>query len=369
MEKWTGIISGTNRGLVVIELDIVDENRIAGIFNLYDAENINLTGKIEGTIEGNGLEAKAFEFRPEGERVPTECKLNLTISEDGKEMRGEWETDIDTKGECILYKFSIGTKQAEYEEPTLTLEAKDVSIEFCSFDERSIKDVVNIMTDIANSIRKGKEQDILPPIYSIWYDREERVRTYSRDDFFNKFKEASNIRYIGFEFKHKGEITNIILNLVHQERYNPSLRSHILVESTDKAVVTLIPEMVRGLVSKAKNNYRFWHHWGIEASIQILVVITVFVISYIVSRKIALAFPQMSQNRIYVFIVLLIIMSNLWTYLSRLVFNLICRAFPRVEINNRPKSKFFPVLVVAIFVSVFASAIIYCVTLLLKFLL
>ena len=39
MEKWTGIISGTNRGLVVIDFDMTDPKNVTGTFVLYDIEN------------------------------------------------------------------------------------------------------------------------------------------------------------------------------------------------------------------------------------------------------------------------------------------------------------------------------------------
>ena len=51
------------------------------------------------------------------------------------------------------------------------------------------------MTKIAKSIREGKESNVLPPIYSITYDREERIRTYSVENFLNKFREANKIWY------------------------------------------------------------------------------------------------------------------------------------------------------------------------------
>ncbi len=369
MEKWTGIISGTNRGLIALNFDVIEGNKIVGNFQLYDIEDINLAGKVEGDIKGNNIVAKVFDFTPKQDGIPTEGTVNLVISDDRKEMKGQWQTNIGTKGECVLYKFSITGRQPIYKEANLTLESKDIAITFCSFDKKSIEDLIKIMTHVANSIREERER-ILPPIYSITYDKEELVRTYSLDDFFDKFNEANKIWYVGFEFNDEIDSTEIRINLSHRTdlRY-PLLRSNVRVQSTKKNIVTMIPEMVRGLVSKAKNRNRFWHHWGLEASIQVFVVITVFALSFFVSKKLALAFPsQLGDNRVYIFIILLIILSNLWTYFFRLVFNGIYGSFPVVEITNKAKNKLIPVFVVGMFISIFAYAVIYCARLLWKLL-
>ena len=138
------------------------------------------------------------------------------------------------------------------------------------------------MTEVANAIRAGRDRDVLPPIYSITFDKEERIRTYNKDDFFNKFCEAEKIHYVGFEFKDKKDMKKIYINLIRQEAANPALRSNVLVESTDKEIVTMIPEMVRGLVSKTKNKYAYLHHWSVGAFIHISGIITILVLSFLI---------------------------------------------------------------------------------------
>lgn len=368
MENWTGIISGTNRGLVFLNFEIDKENKVAGTFQLYDAEDINLSGKVDGDIKGNMLEAKIFDITPEQEGVPTEGTVNLTISEDQKEMKGQWRTNIDTQGECVLYKFSIATKPV-VNEPNLTLETKDISISFCSFNKKHIEDIIKIMTKIAKSIREGKESNILPPIYSITYDKEEMIKTYSIEKFFDKFNEADKIWYIGFELRDNNNLKKIFINLYYQQNIATSFRSNVLVEDTESEIVTMVPEMVRGLVSKAKNKYYFLHHWLFEATIQILGVVTMLAFAFFVSRKLVISFPkQLGDKEIYIFVVILIVLSNLWTYSFRLILSTIYKTFPVVEINNRPKAKIIPGLRVGIIIAIFAFAIIYCIGLLWKML-
>jgi len=245
METWTGIVSGTNRGLIIVHLDFDKPEQVTGNFNLYGIDTKSLSGEIQAQLKDDHLLGKIHNIVPAGEGLPTEGNIDFVISHDKKEMKGKWSTSVDTKGECVLYKFSMPESQRLQRELNLTLEAKDTPISFCTFDKKSIHDIFNIMTNIAKSIREEKEQGILPPIYSITYDKEERIRTYSLDDFLNKFDESTKIWYVGFEFRNKGEITNIVINISYRANLASLFVSNVLVESTKKDIVTVIPEMVR----------------------------------------------------------------------------------------------------------------------------
>jgi hypothetical protein len=366
MEKWTGIVSGTNRGLLFLELDITQDAKVSGNLSLYDAENVSLTGKVKGEQVGNCLKADVFDFTPKQTGIPTKGTVNLVISDDKKEMKGQWSTDVGTKGECVLYKFSMAEKQPIYSEPNLTLETKDISIHFCTFGKKSIEDIFRIMTSITKSIRAGKERDSFPPIYSITYDKEERIRTYSLDDFFKKFNESDKVWYVGFEFKDKSDLKNIFINISYQPNVIGNIRSNVLVESIDKDIVTMIPEMVRGLVSKARNRHSWCHHWLFEAGIQLSAVITMLAFAFFISKKLAVRF-QAENIQSYIFVVSLILLSNIWTYLSRLVFNGFHRIYPVVEIINRPKNKIAASVFVGVVSSIIAAAVVYCVSLFSRF--
>lgn len=357
METWTGIVSGTNRGLIIIHLDLDKPDQVTGNFNLYDIDTTSLSGKIQAQLKDNHLLGKIHDIVPAGEAVPTEGNIDFVISHDHKEMKGKWSTSADTKGKCVLYKFSMPEGQHPQEEANLTLETKDTPIFFCTFDKKSVHDIFNIMTNIAKSIIEGKEREILPPIYSITYDKEERIRTYSLDDFLNKFDESTKIWRVGFEFQKKGEITNIVINISYRANLASLFLSNVLVESTKKEIVTIIPEMVRGLVSKTKNKHSWCHRWQFEATVQLLAVITILVLSYIITKKLT---PYFEQNiKPYSFVACLIILSNLWTYLSRLLFNAFYKIYPVVEIINKPKNKILPTIFIGVIGSIFASAFLY----------
>lgn len=86
IEKWTGIISGTNRGLISLELKYIEGKKVVGSLKLFDPDEVNLSCEIEGTIEGRNITGEIFSFQPQGEGMPTSGTVNLTLDEVGKEM-------------------------------------------------------------------------------------------------------------------------------------------------------------------------------------------------------------------------------------------------------------------------------------------
>ena len=339
MDKWLGIITGTNRGIVSFEWQQDAQNKIFGTFSVYDVENINISGKVEGIVSGEKISLKLFNIQPQGDGISKSGTADLVIN--GKEIKGAWATDLGAKGECILYQLlqSQQSAVADLSDPDLTLETKDITIAFCTFNKKSIEDIFKIMTTIVNAIRKDKKAQILPPIYSITYDAEERIRTYSLFEFLQKLSDAKKIWYVGFEFKDKIDLKNIFINISYQENIGSNIRSNVLVESTDKEIVMMIPEMVRGLVSKVKNRNLFFYHWLFEAVIQLAAVIGMFLLSYLVSNKLTISLPNynIALDKPYIFVIVLIIFSNLWTYVSRMILGVIHRNFPVVDIRNRER--------------------------------
>jgi hypothetical protein len=213
-------------------------------------------------------------------------------------------------------------------------------------------------------MRQGKERHCNPPIYTITYDKEEKIRTYDLKNFNDKINGASKIWYVGFEFKNsKDKIQNVFINLSYQENHLSKIRSNICVESTDLETTMLIPEMVRGFITKVKNKNAFWHHWILEAIVQFSGVIILTVFSFLISKKIAGSLPAnfIADNSyiLIIFIILLVISSNLWTYASRFIYNYINRSFPIVEIISKSQNKLFSTIVFGVWITIFSGATIY----------
>src|SRR3989339_1713040 len=101
--KYIGIIEGTNKGHCVLSVDRVD-GKIQGNLFIHDIHNQNLNAKIDFVEKGNTFQAKAYDFNPDTEGNPKTAELTGQIMEDGKEMFGEWKTDIKTEGTFRLFK-------------------------------------------------------------------------------------------------------------------------------------------------------------------------------------------------------------------------------------------------------------------------
>ena len=362
MEKWAGILNGTNRGIVFFSLDVDKENKTSGNITLYDTENTDLSAKFHGEIKNNRLVAKLYEFTPQGEGSPTCGDVSLSFSKDKKELKGKWSTNAGTKGECILYK---NIKQQQTATPTTTpttLETRDITITYCTFNKKNIESLFQILSDVANAKASSTEK----PIYTITYDKEERVRTFEYEDFTNKFKEAERIWYIGFEFRDKTGLNNIIVNIYHQANLLTTLRSNIVVESTESKAVTAIAEMARGIIGKVANKHARYHSFWFEATTQIVAVLTMLALSFLAGRSLAVVFSNDSL-KYYGSVGALILLSNFWTYIQRLFrHGFINKVFPVVEIINRPKNRIAPIIGFGAIGSVVATVIIWAITILAK---
>jgi hypothetical protein len=363
MDKWTGIIAGSNRGMALLNMEVSKQNTVTGNLAIYDVEKVNIAAKINGELKEGQVTGTLSDFSPQGDGLPTEGKLTATLSGDGKEIQGEWSTNIGTKGNCTLYKMSHQESQSASKAPQLTLESQDIAIEYSLFDRKSIYQLFSTMADLAKTMAGEGEV----PIYSIKYEKDEELRTYLFDDFRAKFEEAEKIWYVGFEFKAKKNINTIIINLHYQKDFTGNLKSNVRVESTDRKVINVIPEMVRGMISKRKNQNNRYHSLRFYASLQILGVILMLAFSFLVGNKLA-DMLGVQNLRNYGFFACLIILSNLWTFISPQIFGYVHSVFPIVEIVNKPKSRVAPTVVIGIVSSITAVILYQAIALVLRFL-
>lgn len=356
MDRWMGIISGDVRGIVSLDNLVVNQGQATADVTIYQ-EEVALTAKFKGEINDIELSGNLDTFAPPGDGVSKTGNVNLKFSNDKKELKGSYQTDL-AKGEALLYKFPVKPAQQVQKDPIKTLEVKEMGLEFFTFDKKSIDELLNILTRVVTAIRENSDdKTILPPIYDINYDREERIRTYSYDDFKKKFNDANSIWHVGFEFKDERQLTKINFNLWYQPNIAAPLKSGVHVESGDKEIVMMVPEMIRGVCSKVKNSNRWAHRWLFELAIQILGIVTMLAASFFVSKKLAILMPQFNDLRFYSFVTALIIFSNLWAYASRLSFNYFYKVFPVVEIINKPKNRIMPIIVLGAIGSLIASVI------------
>jgi hypothetical protein len=148
--KWIGIIDGTNKGQCVLDLQ-EKEGKTEGSFFLHDIKYQNLNGKLELEIKDNKFTGKVFDFTPNTEGNPKSASLKGEIGESGEEIKGEWSTDVGTKGTLHLFKH----KEEVFLSPVPTaFISKPFKLPACKMDARELGGLLALMMkDIAPNVQ------------------------------------------------------------------------------------------------------------------------------------------------------------------------------------------------------------------------
>ena len=101
--KYIGVIDGTNKGQCVLNLQ-EQNGRTEGFIFIYDIKYPTLNAKVELEIKDNIFHGRAHDFKPELQDNPKTAKIHGEISENGEEIKGEWETDVETEGKFHLFR-------------------------------------------------------------------------------------------------------------------------------------------------------------------------------------------------------------------------------------------------------------------------
>lgn len=147
--KWIGIIDGTNKGQCILDLQ-EKEGKTEGSFFLHDIKFQNLNGKLELEIRNNKFTGKVFDFLPNTEGNPRSADLKGDIGESGDEIKGEWSTDIGTKGTLHLFKH----KEAFVNPVPTAFISKPFKLPACKMDARELGGLLALMMrDIAPNVQ------------------------------------------------------------------------------------------------------------------------------------------------------------------------------------------------------------------------
>ncbi len=105
--RWTGEISGTNRGQLSLQLN-QENDEVEGEIVLNDLEFGITKIEVKGKVNQDTILASLKTFLSSAPQVPTNGKLVGKIDKDGKTITGTWETDIGTNGQFVLVKSDNG---------------------------------------------------------------------------------------------------------------------------------------------------------------------------------------------------------------------------------------------------------------------
>lgn len=105
--SWLGHIVGTNSGTVTVQLT-QDGKQVRGEIALSDFATGTTTAAVDGQISGDQFEAALHNFKGNAPLVPSSGRLVGHVSEDRKDISGDWSTDIGTHG-----RFQISKDESE----------------------------------------------------------------------------------------------------------------------------------------------------------------------------------------------------------------------------------------------------------------
>jgi hypothetical protein len=101
--SWLGHIVGTNSGTLTAQLT-QDGQQVQGEIALSDFATGATSAVVDGRLLGQQFEAALHTFKGSAPVVPKSGRLVGHVSEDGKNISGDWSTDIGTNGRFQLSK-------------------------------------------------------------------------------------------------------------------------------------------------------------------------------------------------------------------------------------------------------------------------
>jgi len=101
---WEGIISGTNRGKIILSIEGAEKTLNAeGIF--FDQQLGSSVFKLSGSIEDNSAKMFINDIQGLFGFHPLTGEVNLTFTKDFKSAEGQWKSDIGTTGSLKISSF------------------------------------------------------------------------------------------------------------------------------------------------------------------------------------------------------------------------------------------------------------------------
>src|ERR1039458_3965461 len=95
--SWLGHIVGTNSGTLTVQFT-QEGQQVRGEIALSDFATGTTTAVVDGRLSGHQFEAALHTFKGSAPLVPKSGRLVGHVSEDGKNISGDWSTDIGTHG-------------------------------------------------------------------------------------------------------------------------------------------------------------------------------------------------------------------------------------------------------------------------------
>jgi len=153
MDTWVGVIAGTNHGHLTCELE-VEGGRVVGRLTVVEQTGLTYSASVEGTLIENHLKATLSDFKPGVDGLPTAGGLQGSLSPNGCEVEGDWQTNAGTHGTFRMCRAQPPALAAEAAPATPTTAApapqpvafvtKTISLPSCRLEVQGLAGLLHV---------------------------------------------------------------------------------------------------------------------------------------------------------------------------------------------------------------------------------
>ncbi|MCP4366239.1 MAG: hypothetical protein GY800_13215 [Planctomycetes bacterium] len=245
------------------------------------------------------------------------------------------------------------------------LKVREYRLKFYTFNRDFVDALLKEVKGIYHeALTTSPELRYALPIYSIRYDDDRLLRTFDSEEFSRKFYTANDIKDVSIEFnkdlRNSLKKLEIVASRSHKaedlnyQQYN----NLISIGGDDSTWVGGAFDRIQALTKKYANTNKWCYSEGFKLSLQLIAVLFCATASLFLSRSLT-PFFEFENASVYLFIIFILLLSNLWTYASVRLYNAICMFNPIIGITNKEQSKKGEYIFYGIVASIFAAAIIY----------
>lgn len=230
------------------------------------------------------------------------------------------------------------------------------------------EDGFNKITSLFSDLKAEMEKDYSGMNVECLYEIKTGDQTYSGPSFEEFVKQYKN--------KYKADNIRLILQATDpQQQINPIVARITLVldriQESNISVVGNSINWVNGVISRFNDILNviptrnvILHTVMFEMVVQLLVVVVMTILSIFLANKLA-SLVQIEFSEVYIFVVIFLLFSNLWTYAGRGLTAIRDSFYPVVDIIRTPRRPIFLTIVTFVLLAAASWAIGYVIELLL----
>lgn len=243
------------------------------------------------------------------------------------------------------------------------LKIKTLIIKYKIFTTEAIGKITSLFNDIESEINNDGSGHIVEFIYEI--KQGDYIYSGASFDEFNKQYETS----------HKADNIRIVMQTTDPSQQSNPVKSRITLEldRIQESSIKIAGEninWVNGVFTRFGNVLKevpkrnvVLHNVIFDMSVQLLAVIVLTIFSVYLANKIS-ALITINYSEVYIFVIVFLFLSNLWTYIGNGLTNIRTKYYPIVDVIKEPRKPIFLSIIIFLLLTTAAWAVNYVLNLL-----